>query len=478
MSGSGTERLATPQNRVRLGPAGLAHLSSAQALELYRRHINPGLAQLYGLLGTAQLDARHGEGAYLISAQGRRLLDFSCSLGITSLGHGHPRLAAAAQRFFAQHLIDAFKTAPSAAQAALAHDITCLLPPPLEVVFFSTSGAEAVEAALKLAARIRGGSAARFLCLTGSFHGKTPTTLPLTTSGGFQRGTCLGLPAESVLTIPYDDLPALERILAADRSAPEGARIAGVVVEPVQGQGLQTPSAGYLTGLIETCRRYGVLSIVDEVKTGVFRCGPFCSFQEQELVPDVIAISKGLAGGACALGAMVTSPELFERAYGARRDAALHTTTLGGLGLSVELALETLDLLADPEHCAQRADLIASFDAGLAALAAAHPRRIVGLRGKGYLRGLELRFDLGLLPEWVKIKAAGPWRSANALCMAALVRRLQEAADLVTHFCASDPEVLHLCPPLVLQAHELDQGLRALDRILAEGPLRWLRSLV
>jgi putrescine aminotransferase len=449
--------------------------SPAESAAWFEQHVNPGLFSAYRWLGTHALGVESARGAELVLADGRTVVDFSSAFGVTLLGHAHPRVDQAEERFRRSGLPDAMKVGPHPLQGALAHSLAALLPDPLEVCFFATSGAEAVEAALKLTMRAGPRRSGRFITTRGAYHGKTAGALALTTAGEFREGFLLGIPREHVIEVEYGDLDALETALRGERA--RGGATA-VVVESLQGQAVVEPPSGYLAGVIDLCRREGALSIFDEVKVGLLRTGTFTAFDAAGPVPDVLALGKGLGGGRHALAAMITSRVLFERAYGGRKGCALHTTTFGGLGAACAVGIEVLNVLSEPalvEHVRAQSR---HLDAGLRALQARHLARVRSLRGRGLMRGIELEFDHGLLPRFVKSAGPGLFHTAQALYMASVVRVLLHEHGVLTHFCESDPGVLHLMPPLVVERAQIDRCTAALDDLLESGTVRTMTQLV
>jgi acetylornithine/succinyldiaminopimelate/putrescine aminotransferase len=192
----------------------------------------------------------------------------------------------------------------------------------------------------------------------------------------------------------------------------------------------------------------------------------------------VLTLGKGLGGGRHAIAAMVTSQSLFERAYGGRKGCALHTTTFGGLGAACAVAIEMLNVLSETdliEHVGAQSRFL---DEQLRALQMKHPAQVRALRGRGLMRGVELAFDQGLLPRFAKSHEAGLFHSARALYMASVVRALLHEHGLLTHFCESDPGVLHLMPPLVVERAQIERLTAGLDDLLARGTLRTIAAFV
>lgn len=437
----------------------------------FARHHNPGLASAYRWLGTAELDVVDARGALLRLRDGREIVDVSQGFGVSLFGHACPLVRAAQERFRASGLPDVLKVAPHPLVGALCEALARVAPAPLEIAFPCTSGAEAIEAALKLAERATRRTQGAIVTTKGSYHGKTHGALAITASGRFREGFVLGFPSERVVEVEFGDLAGIERALA---SAPGGAIAA--IVEPVQGQGIVEPPRGYLAGVVAACSRHGALSIFDEVKCGLGRTGELFAFERDACVPDVVTLGKGLGGGVHALAAMLTSTELFERAYGARGDAALHTTSFGGLGEACAVGIESVALAADPATLERTRALSQRFDGRLRALAARHPTVVRGVRGRGLFRGLEITLDRGVLARLLS-DDSDLAHNGEVLFAIAVVRALFQRHDVLAHFCESDPRILHLMPPLSIEERELDRVADALDAFFDTSLVRTLASL-
>lgn len=465
------------ERRELLGIDGALRLDARGVERLYAQHVNPGLAAIYRWLGTSAFDIVGGEGAELVLRDGARLLDFSAALGASALGHGSELVLAAQRRFAAESACDALKVSPSRWQAALAHDLVQLAPANLELAFFSSSGAEAVEGALKLCERAARGRRDRFVVFDGAFHGKTHGALALTRAGRFREGVLVGLRADQVVEAPFGDLRALLELLEADARAPGGPRLLALVVEPLQGQSVRLAPPGWLAGALELAQRFELVSIVDEVKTGCLRTGDFTRCAREGIAPDVLVLGKGLAGGRHALGATLCRRALFERAYGSLADAALHTSTFGGLGEACAVALEVLGWMARDETRARVRERAVGLDGALVALARKHSPRVAELRGAGLFRGVVLRPDSGLFARFEGLRAQWPFRRLEAAYTASVMRELARRHGVLTHFCESDPEVLHVMPPLVVTAQQIERFAHALDLVLERQPLALVSEL-
>lgn len=444
-------------------------LDSAAANELYAKHLNRYLLQVYEILGLADMDIVDAQGVEIHLRDGRTILDFSGGLGIVGLGHNHPRIVAAERKCHDAHVIDCIKVAPHKLQGALAYNIAQYLPDPLNVSFFVTSGAEAVEAALKICERAQlPKGKTKFISLDGGFHGKTHGALSLTTTGGFQRGVLLGLPAESVITVPYGDIAAVEAAIRAETSG-RGNRIIAAILEPVRGAACERPPPGFLTDIAKLCREHDVLTIFDEVKVGMGRTGRFCAFQHEDVVPDVVTLAKTLGGGKRAIGAMVTSQALFDRAYGNKADCALHTSSFSGLGETCAVAIETLNVMQDEQLIDNAAAMGAYLTQGLNRLKAKYPRTVLEVSGIGLFQAVRLNFGQDMVSSLIDVSKNPLFNTYQTVVIGGLVRELFDRHNILVHFQAGHRDILHFMPPLIVQRKHIDALIAALDDIFARG---------
>ncbi|MSP15314.1 MAG: acetylornithine/succinylornithine family transaminase [Myxococcales bacterium] len=375
-----------------------------------------------------------GEGSEVWDVAGRRYLDMTAGIAVSALGHAHPRLTAAitAQAGRLLHVSNLYFNE----QQALLADALIERAFPGRV-FFCNSGAEANEAAIKLARRYQAvvaGAPERvtILATDGSFHGRSVATVSLTGQEKYRKnfGPLFG----PVGFLPYGDL-------AAARTALTEARACALLVEPIQAEGgIIVPPVGYLAGLREACSETGTLLLFDEVQTGVGRTGRWFGHQHDGVVPDVMTLAKGLAGGV-PIGAMVASEEAARGLEPLPGEPAPHASTFGGNPLACAAALAVLDAIDTEGLLARCAAAGARLDAGLAALVVRHPTLARGTRGRGLLRGLVVAADLS-----------------------GIVAACREAGLLVS---AAGPDVVRFVPPLVVRDDQVDEAVAILGDVLA-----------
>jgi acetylornithine/N-succinyldiaminopimelate aminotransferase len=379
-------------------------------------------ANVVNVYGCMPLAFTRGEGVYLWDADGNRYLDFFCGLAVTSLGHGHPGIVGAikAQADKLTHACNVFHTEPMARLAArIGHAFGD------GRVFFANSGAEAVEAALKLARRWgQGDGRFEFITTLGAFHGRTFGALSATGQEKYHQGFQPLVPGFKL--VPYDDVAAVERALSAQTVA--------VMVEPIQGEGgVVTPQPDYLNRLRDLCDRAKILLIVDEVQTGMGRTGKLFGYQHNGIKPDIITLAKALGGGV-PIGAMVAKAEI-----AAAMTPGTHGTTFGGNPIACAAALAVFDALEHEGAIANGAEVGGYMLKRLREIAPTCPN-VREVRGAAMMIGVVLKH---------------PAKPVVEACF---------AERLVVNGTADN--VLRLLPPLILTRAQADVGLAIIERAI------------
>jgi acetylornithine/N-succinyldiaminopimelate aminotransferase len=385
-------------------------------------------AALMANYGTPPVALARGAGCRVWDVDGREYTDLIAGIAVSSLGHAHPAIVEAVTRQVSTiaHTSNLFL---HEAEVALAERLLTLLAPggqrgPADGrVFFANSGAEANEAAFKLARRHQGPGRPVFVAAEGGFHGRTMGALSLTGKSSIRDP--FGPFGVDVRFVPFGDAGALRSATRADCAA--------VFLEPCLGEGGVVPAPpGYLRAAREACDAAGALLVIDEIQSGIGRAGTWFAHQADGVVPDVLTLAKGLGGG-LPIGACIG---LGPAATALRKGD--HGSTFGGNPVACSAALAVLDTIADEGLLAQAAAVGQRLADGLAGIA--HPL-LRGVRG----RGLWLA---AVLTE----PAAGQVEAAS-----------RQAGYLVN---AVQPDAVRLAPPLILQAAEADEFLAALPAIL------------
>ena len=388
---------------------------------------SPKASPLLPTFARQDLAFERGEGVWLINRDGERYLDFGAGIAVNALGHAHPHLVKAltdqAQKVW--HTSNLYQIPEGERLAQRLVDNTFA-----DQVFFTNSGAEALECAIKMARKYQyaSGHPERYRIITfeGAFHGRTLATIAAGGQAKYLEG--FGPKVEGFDQVPFGDHKALEAAI--------GPETAAILVEPVQGEGGVRPVPPQcLRGLRELCDKHGLLLIFDEVQTGVGRSGKFFAHQRASVTPDIMAVAKGIGGG-FPLGACLST---FEAGKG--MTAGTHGTTYGGNPLAMAVGNAVLDEVLKPGFLDHVDRVSNQMRQGLAAIKDRHPSIIEDVRGEGLLLGVKAK-----------------------IVNTDLVAALRDQKMLTV---GAGDNVVRLLPPLIIFEDEVREGLARLEKACA-----------
>jgi len=378
--------------------------------------------------GRADLVFERGEGLYLFATDGRRYLDFAAGVAVNALGHSHPHLVEALTKQVATlwHCSNLYRIAGQELLAQRLVDNSFA-----DTVFFCNSGAEAIEAGLKIARKYHDESGNpdryRMIAFEGSFHGRTLATISAGANKAHQAG--FGPLVDGFDHVAFGNLNEVRNAI--------GPQTAAIMVEPVQGEGgIHPADVAFLKGLRATCDEFGLLLFFDEVQTGIGRTGKFFAYEWAGIEPDVMAVAKGLGGG-FPVGACLAT----ERAAAGIKPGT-HGSTFGGNPLAMAAANAVLDIVLHKDFLPRVERMGTLLMARIADLPKRFPKAVAEVRGLGLMIGLKC------VPSAYDVVAA--LRDAGLLTV--------PAAD----------NVVRLLPPLNLDERHIDEACAILDRVLAK----------
>jgi acetylornithine/N-succinyldiaminopimelate aminotransferase len=371
------------------------------------------------------LEIERAEGVYMYTPEGRPILDLISGIGVSNVGHRHPRVLQAIHEQLDKYLhLMVYGELVQAPPARLAHALAATLPDPLDTVYFTNSGAEAIEGALKLAKRHTGRTG--LVSAYNSYHGSTHGALSITGSEDFKNSYRPLLPDVSHLR--YNELADLGLITE---------HTAAVILETVQGEaGVRVPAPGYLAAVRQRCTEVGALLILDEIQCGFGRTGTQWAFEQFGIQPDILVCAKGMGGG-MPIGAFISSPEIM---VGFQTNPILgHCTTFGGHPVSCAAALATLQVIQEENLLSGVEDKAARIRAGLQ-----HPA-IREVRNCGLLMAVEFESFEVLKP---------------------IIDRALAHESILTDWFLFCDNSLRIAPPLTITNEEIDEALVGLLRAI------------
>jgi ornithine--oxo-acid transaminase len=313
--------------------AELLRRRTGEEMALNDRYLNPQMGRILRTLGFDRTWVE-GDRAYLIDAAGERYLDLICGYGVFALGRNHPDVIAAIEDVMAARTANLPQLGVTLLSGVLAETLLARAPSSVAAMVPANTGTEAVEAAIKIARAATGRP--RVLYTDHAFHGLTLGSLSLNGNEEFRNGFGPLLPGCD--PVPFGDLDALEHELAR-------GDVAALVIEPVQGKGVNIPADGYLEAAQRHCHDAGTLFVCDEVQTGVGRTGRFLALEHWEVAPDMVCMAKALSGGFVPIGAVLVSRDAFDRVFDGMERAVRHGSTFGSNDLAAAAALATLRVM-------------------------------------------------------------------------------------------------------------------------------------
>ena len=451
-----TKAEATQAGKVPHLKTALPGPEAQRIVELDHRYISPSYTRSYPLV------ARRGWGAVVEDVDGNRFLDFSAGIAVVATGHCHPEVVQAIQKQAGELLHMSGTDFYYESLVTLAQKLEAITPGNFpKRVFYSNSGTEAIEAALKLARYATGRK--NFIAFHGCFHGRTYGSLSLTASKSVQRDRfgpflpgvfhapyaypyrCPLAPTQEGLGVPPEKcaracLDYLEDTVLGTITSPQ--EVAAIVVEPIQGEGgYIVPPDEFLQGLERLCRVHGILLVVDEVQSGMGRTGKWWACEHAGVTPDILCVAKGIASG-LPLGVTIARADLMSWPPGA------HASTFGGNPVSLAAALVTIRLIEE-----QLMDNARRLGDSLLGQLADWPQRhpLVGeVRGRGLMIGIELVRD-----KQTKERATA---ERDAV--------IQGAFDRGLLLLGCGPNTIRLMPPIIIDQEQADSALGILEAAL------------
>ncbi len=392
------------------------------------------------------IEAERAEGSYIYATDGRKYLDFTCGIGVTNTGHCHPAVVAAIREQAGLFLHAQANIVVHQPMLQLIEELKQIVPPSIDGFFFSNSGAEAVEGAIKLARSVTQRQAV--IVFTGSFHGRTGQTMALTTSKTGYKGVSQVLPSGVYVSpFPYafrlgmeDEkasqfaLAALEELLVS-QIAPHD--VAAILVEPVLGEGgYVAPPKSFLKGLRQICDKHQIMLVFDEVQSGFGRTGKWFALEHFDVVPDILVAAKGIASG-MPLSGVFANRELMKK-----WPTGSHGGTYGGNAVAMAAGVATIKAMKAEKMIDNSAERGQQLVAGLRKLQEQFPA-IGDVRGLGLMIGTEF-VDAHNKPDKGSVKK---------------IITLAEEAGLLLLSCGTYDNTIRWIPPLNVSSQQIHDGL-------------------
>lgn len=418
---------------------------------LHEQYVNPQFVRVLRTIGFDKVYKR-AEGQYLYDSEGNRYLDFLSGYGVFALGRNHPKIKQTIKDLLDLDLSTLVQMDCSLLSGLLAEKLISLASNSIDTVFFTNSGTEAIEGALKMARGATGRS--RILSLDHAFHGLTLGSLSANGNGEFRDGFGELLPGERIL---MGDLDTLEKELRKKD-------VAAFIFESIQGKGVHIPDGSFLPEAQRLCRKYGTLFIADEVQSGLGRTGRWFAFEHWGLDPDIICIAKALSGGFIPAGAILMRREIYKKVFSRMDRCVVHSNTFGKNTLAMGCALATLQLIEE-EDLLKRAEFLGNLLKTRIQEQCQGYEMFKEVRGKGLMIGIEFQ-----QPRSFKLKTA--WKMIHAankgLFGQMIVVPLMSHHQILTQVAGHNIDLVKILPPLIINESDVDHFSKSLSAVVAD----------
>lgn len=430
---------------------GLIQEAEGSNYELHESHINPRFAKTLRTIGFDRCYAR-AEGAYLWDNDGRRYLDMLSGYGVFNMGRNHPTIRKALTDFIGSEYPSLVQMEAPLLSGLLAKELKDRMPNDLDIVYFTNSGTEGVETAIKFARAATGKPA--ILYASKAYHGLTNGSLSINGDDVFRENFEPLLP--ECRKIPYNNLGALEEALAA-------GDVAAFVVEPVQGKGVNIPSPGYLREAAALCRKHGALFVADEVQSGMGRTGKFLALEHDgDVDPDIVILSKSLSGGYVPVGAVLTREWIYDRVFPSLEKSVVHSSTFGQGSLAMVAGLASLHVLDEDRLIPRAAELGDQIGQALSAMIPQY-EFMHDVRWRGLMIAIEFAKpkSFGLRSGWDIAH-----KMDKSLFPQAITMPLMQEHGIITQVAGHHIDVVKLLPPMVLCDADVNEFIHAFDQVM------------
>ncbi len=453
-------------------------LSSEETFGLYKKYSNKYLPDLYSKFSFGKEKFVEAKGCYLTSENGEKVFDFTGGLGVANMGHNHPRLIKVRNEFSAENRLEIHKSYLNRFLAAASYNLAAVLPNDLNYSFFCNSGAEAVDGALKLAYKYHHGHRGSVLRSERSFHGKTIGAGSLSSGDNFVSGAAR-FSFQKIPGVKTYNFNSIDSLVQVIEQSVDG--VYAIFVEPFSCSTLTECTQDFLLAVRELCDQRDILLVFDEIYSGFAKCGPNFYMEKYGVTPDIVTLSKALGGGKSSISAYVARDHVFEKAYGSRAGALMHSTTYNSFGEECVTALEACNILVE-EKLSEKSNLLQDvISTELTNLKKLHPSVIKEVRGAGTHFGLSFTSSLEMLSPLMRMVPVAFFqdpRFVQKLVVTSLIEEFYCESRCLCAFTANNEVFLNFSPAPIADPTTVASLIREFDSVLQKGLYGCVASFV
>lgn len=459
----------------------IENFSINQVWDLYRKYVNNSQVDLISKFGFGKDLVLKSEGNIIYTKNGKKIYDFTGGIGVLNHGHNNERILKARLNFAKKKKMEIHKNYFSPYIAALSSNIANLLPGDLNISYFSNSGSDANEGAIKLAYKYHSGKRDYILNSNISFHGKKLVASNVTESRETKYFSFQELVKSD--NFEFNNFESLKKKVSELKKNGR-CNVYSIILEPFSASSLMKLSGDFLIKTRKLCDDNDIVLIFDEVYSGWGKTGNLFYFMNYEnLIPDILTSGKSLGGGKASISAYTCRNKFFKRAYDNLRDATLHSTTFNGLGEETATAIEAINIVVEENYVEKSKNIFKNLNSGLEKLKKKFPSIIKEIRGSGALNGIVINTDfsdkylqpiLSLLPsEFAKDEYA-----IKKIIVSSYISELYDEFNILTFYGSNIDLPLKISCPLNTDKDSLDYFLNSLEKILNKGTIFVVKNFV
>lgn len=459
----------------------IQNLSIEQVWDLYRRYVNNSQVDLISKFGFGKDIGFKAEKNFIFTKSGKKIYDFTGGIGVLNHGHNNERILKIREWYQKNNFMEIHKNFFSPYVAALSANIANLLPEDLNISYFSNSGSDANEGAIKLAFKYHEGKRDYILSSNLSFHGKKLATSNITNSKETKYFQFQELvKSEDFEFNNFDSLK--QKVLQLKKNG--NSNVYAIILEPFSASSLLSLSEKFLKNTRKLCDELDIVLIFDEVYSGWAKTGNLFYFMNYEgLIPDILTSGKSLGGGKASISAYTCRNKFFKKAYDNLRDATLHSTTFNGLGEETATAIEAVNIIIDENYIEKSKRIYEFLNKGLNDLKYKFPKIIKEVRGAGSLNGVIINTDfsdkylqpvISLLPS----KFAKDEYAIKKIIVSSYISALYDDFNILTFYGSNKDLPLKISCPICTEEESLKYFLTSFEKILEKGTFEVLKNFI
>jgi len=467
----------------------VSNLNINETQELYSQFISKHFTKFLNYFPYGKDLVNYSEGMYIYLEDGKKILDITGGNGVLGLGHNHPRILNVRNKFNSEKIMEVNKQYFSKYTAALAHNLSNLLPPNLNYSFFANSGAEAIDGAIKLAYKYHSGERKYILASDIAFHGKLIGSGSLTkdkkNSFSFQK-------INDVLTFEYNKYESVETLIEKHKD-----NIYALIVEPYSASTLQELDTEFLIKLRSVTKKYNIVLIYDEIYTGWAKVGNLMNFMRvckdhvnfndspsnclcNNIAPDILTLSKTLGGGKSSISTYVTRKAIYEKTYSSIKEFSLHSTTYSYFAEEAATALEAINVIIEDNYVEKLKDVSSILEGNFIKLQNKFPNKIINIHGKGLIRGIEfnLSFSQKDSSKLKNITNKFKKNEFERLIIASYISYLYDKHNILVGIVDSEKPMIRISPSNIINENEILILFSALEDMLEKSLFNILSKFI